>query len=125
MGGEHRDVGQLVEERLQLGGADPLGVKLAQGMVERAHPQGTALADMFGAIFVLIGLFRQIDQTEIGTEGPHHVGEGVRIEFADQLGKPGAASRALLFLQADIALAQGFHRHQHVPTRLGTQDITQ
>src|SRR3569623_1131187 len=94
-----------------------------QGVIARPLTQRTALARLLAALLVLRSFFGEIPQEEIGAEGPHHMGERVGIEPADELGEPRVLMGGVLVLQADVAAPQGLDRGIDMSSRLGAENV--
>ncbi len=123
--GEHRNVGQSVEQDLELFGTHAIGAQIAQRGVEGTGPQRPATAHLPAPQPVLISLFGDVDQTEIDIEGAHHVRDDVRLEFADQSRQTRAGLRIVLAVQIDVTLAQRLHGLQHLAAGLRAQHLAQ
>ena len=125
VGGEYRDVAQLVEHLLELLRGDPFGLEFPQHRVERTAPQLATAPDAAPALAVLIGLLSDIDQAEIDVEGAYHVTQRVGVQVANHLLQLLALAWTLLLAQRDIALAQGLHGIEHMFAGVGAQHVAQ
>ena len=127
MGGEHRHEAELIQQGLQLAGADPGGAQRAQGLVEGTPPQRFAALDLLAAQLVLKVFLGDVGQREIGAEGANDVVEHVRVEGGDEAHQRFAVGwRGFgLMAQLDEALAQGFHGLKDRAALLVAQGIAQ
>ena len=108
MRGNDRNVGQLVQQLLQLLRAGAHVNQFIQRGVERTAPHVlfVAMTHDAAALLQLRGFLGDVDQAEIGAECAHHLGQGFWVERIDQRHQALAFFRVILLVQLDEAGSQ-------------------
>ncbi len=89
-------------------------LELAQCIAERSGPQWLVDARLAPPLAVMERLLGDIDQAEVGAEGPQHVGRGFGVHPGDHGIELGPGLGVVRGAQSNVTLAQGFHGLEHM-----------
>ena len=125
MGGEHRQIDQMLQQALEVLGTDAVLLELAHRVVERADPQPLAGGDHVHARQMRVQLLGDVHQPEIEREGADDLGERLGVEALDALHQLLAQLGIFLLAQLHETVAQTLHDHQHALATVLAQNLAQ